>query len=576
MRRIARTVLCCTLSGIAYAQSTERASVSSAGVEGNGDSDWSLISEDGQCVFFRSRANLVAGGDGVRALFVHDRSTGQTTCVSVDSAGQPASHDSNQPWGISADGRYVLFNSISSALVGPLPSYSMFVHDRQTAQTSAVSVDSSGALANENSSRADISADGRYVAFESNGTNLVAGDTNASTDVFVHDRQTGQTTRVSVDSAGVQGNNDSEMPSISADGRFVAFASRAWNLVPGDTNGAYDVFRHDRQTGVTIRVSVDRSGFEGLDDSYFPKLSSTGDRVLFSSWAQLIPEDADFSRDLFVRDLSAGWIVQANVSSSGSDMGSDVSGGDLSADGRFVAMYTGAALAPGERDAGTDVFVHDLATGQTTRASVNSDDIAADRASWGSSISGDGRFVCFDSTSEHLVPNDLNLDWDVFVRDRGPERVTPFCFGDGSLAACPCGNSGAENHGCATAFFPGGAYLGGYGTSRVGADTLLLQAEQLTGNVTLFYQGDAQQPPTVLDDGLSCVSGAIVRLGTKANVGGVSSYPQAGDLAVSIKGVIPAAGGTRYYQGWYRHGNVNFCPPATTNRTNGLIVVWAP
>jgi hypothetical protein len=144
------------------------------------------------------------------------------------------------------------------------------------------------------------------------------------------------------------------------------------------------------------------------------------------------------------------------------------------------------------------------------------------------------------------------------------------------VSACPCGNSGSVHHGCATNFFAGGAYLGGYGTPRVGADTLLLQAEQVTGNVTLFYQGDAQQAPTPLDDGLSCTGGQIIRLGTKANVGGVTTFPQAGDLSISVKGLVPAGGGTRYYQGWYRNGNANFCTPATTNRTNGLIVLWAP
>jgi Tol biopolymer transport system component len=576
MRHTARFVLFCTLSCIGYAQSTERVSVSSAGVQGNDISDGWTLSADGQCVLFRSRASNFAGDDSVRDVFVHDRSTGQTTRVNVSSAGVPASDNAVMPFGLSADGRYALFMSISSVLVGPLPSYSMFVHDRQTGQTTAVSVDSTGALANADSSRGAISADGRYVAFESNATNLVAGDTNATSDVFVHDRQTGQTSRVSVDSAGVQANMNSEMPSISADGRYVAFSSRAWNLVPGDTNGAYDIFRHDRQTGATIRVSVDGSGFERPGDSYFPMLSGDGSRVAFISGAQLVPEDTDFMEDVYVRDLTAGWTVAANVTSSGTLNTADAKLGGISADGRFVSFATSTLIAPGDTNFSRDVFVHDLSTGQSTSVSVDSNGVQGDKSSYGGEISADGRFVAFYSIATNLVPGDTNATSDVFLRDRGAERITPFCAGDGIGSACPCGNSGSVHHGCATNFFAGGAYLGGYGTPRVGADTLLLQAEQVTGNVTLFYQGDAQQAPTPLDDGLSCTGGQIIRLGTKANVGGVTTFPQAGDLSISVKGLVPAGGGTRYYQGWYRNGNANFCTPATTNRTNGLIVLWAP
>ncbi len=188
--------------------------------------------------------------------------SGATTRVSVDSSGVQGNNGS-MTVSISADGRFVAFTSFASNLIsGDTNGYSdIFVHDRQTGATTRVSVDSTGAQGNNVSWYASISADGRFVAFTSYASNLVSGDTNDYSDVFVHDRQTGATTRVSIDSSGAQGNHaSSDVPSISADGRFVAFTSFASNLVSGDTNDSSDVFVHDRQTGATTRVSVDSSG----------------------------------------------------------------------------------------------------------------------------------------------------------------------------------------------------------------------------------------------------------------------------------------------------------------------------
>ena len=179
-----------------------------------------------------------------------------TTRVSVDSAGVEGNNGSWVP-SISGDGRFVAFESYASNLVPGDTNLTVdvFVHDRQTGQTTRVSVDSAGVEGNGWSWPSSISGDGRFVAFESGASNLVPGDTNLTGDVFVHDRQTGQTTRVSVDSAGVEGNSVSQTHSISGDGRFVAFESAAYNLVPGDTNGRYDVFVHDR-----LGISLTRTG----------------------------------------------------------------------------------------------------------------------------------------------------------------------------------------------------------------------------------------------------------------------------------------------------------------------------
>ena len=264
---------------------TTRLSVASDGSEGNGSSALPAISADGRYVAFESLArNLVSDDTNNFAdIFVHDRQTGETTRASVASDGAEANHASLAP-GISADGRYVAFWSSASNLVpdDTNDTADIFVRDRHTGETTRVSVSSDGTEANGFSAFIPtISADGRYVAFQSSATNLVSGDTNNFADIFVHDRQTGETTRASVAGDGTEGNNSSDYPSISADGRYVAFHSSASNLVPDDTNDTADIFVHDRQTGETTRVSVASDGTEVSRpyNSYSPQSVPTDDTL---------------------------------------------------------------------------------------------------------------------------------------------------------------------------------------------------------------------------------------------------------------------------------------------------------
>src|SRR5688572_4209052 len=180
--------------------------------------------------------------------------------------------------------------------------------------TERVSVGSGGSQGDGTSHASAISADGRYVAFASWASNLVAGDTNGSGDVFVRDRQTGTTERVSVASGGSEGDADSWEPAISADGRYVAFSSSASNLVPDDTNGTFDVFIRDRQTGTTERVSVASDGSEGNAGSWEPVIGADGPDVAFSSLADnLVPGDTNGVMDVFVRDRQAGTTERISV-----------------------------------------------------------------------------------------------------------------------------------------------------------------------------------------------------------------------------------------------------------------------
>ncbi len=294
------------------------------------------------------------------------------------------------------------------------------MRDRQTGAIEVVSVSSDGAHGNGRSYEPSISADGRYVAFESDATNLVPGDTNGSNDIFVHDRQTGVTERVSVSSDGAQGNQYSYYPFISADGRYVAFESRATNLVPGDTNISYDVFVHDRQTGVTERVSVSSGGTQGKNNSQHPAISADGRYVAFMSYASnLVPGDTNGTYDVFVRDQQTGVTERVSVSSDGTQGNSISYAPSISGDGRYVALSSYASnLVPGDTNGTSDIFVRHRQTGVTERVSVSSGGTQGNGDSRVPAISADGRYVAFESDASYLVPGDTNGAWGVFVRDR--------------------------------------------------------------------------------------------------------------------------------------------------------------
>lgn len=410
----------------AFAQTTERVSVDSSGGQGNSFSPHTSISADGRYVAFQSWATNLIPGDtnGMADIFVHDRQTDQTSRVSVGSTGVQGNWNCWET-AISAGGRYVAFGSQSTNLVpgDTNGGEDVFVHDRHTGQTSRVSVDSAGVQGDSSSHTPCISADGRYVAFYSYATNLVPSDTNGWVDVFVHDRQTGQTSRASVDSAGGQGNSDSftHYSSISADGRLVVFHSWATNLVPGDTNGKTDAFVHDRQTGLTSRVSVDSAGGQGNEHSAWPSISADGRTVAFHSWAaNLVPSDTNGDLDVFVHDRQTSQTARVSVDSAGGQGNNESFSPFISADSRYVTFHSRATnLVPGDTNGYLDVFVYDRQTGQTSRVSVDSAGSQGNNESGAPFISADGRYVAFTSEATNLVPGDTNSSKDVFVRDRG-------------------------------------------------------------------------------------------------------------------------------------------------------------
>ena len=288
----------------------------------------------------------------------------------------------------------------------------------QAGITKRVSVASDGTQGNNTSRMPSINADGRFVAFSSYAANLVSGDTNGYEDVFVHDRQTGQTERVSLSNESVQGDSSSYRPSISADGRFVAFESFASNLVSGDTYIGADIFIHDRQTGQTELVSISSAGLQGDGDSYEASISADGRLVAFESYGNLVSEDTDFW-NIFIRDRGTGQTELISKSSEGAPVNNGSDDPSISADGRCVAFASGASnMVSGDTNERGDIFVYDRQTGQMERVSVASDGAQSDDWSWKPSISADGRFVVFASHASNLVSGDTNYYEDVFVHDR--------------------------------------------------------------------------------------------------------------------------------------------------------------
>ena len=349
-----------------------------------------------------------------------------TTKVSVSSNGVPGNGASHTV-SFSADGRYVAFASHSDNLVpGDTASIEdVFVRDRQTGTTERVSVSSGETPGNGWSSFPSISADGRYVAFMSAASNLVSADDNFAADIFVRDRSSQTTERVSVSSDGVEAHRASLMPSISADGRYVAFSSAAANLVRADTNFVFDVFIRDRQSGTTERVSVDSTGAQGNGPSSFTStmaLSADGRYVVFqSSASNLVPVDTyGFSDDVFLRDRHTGTTEIVNIDANGAQGNAGGSAATLSANGRYVAFQTGSYLVAGDTNGDTDVYVRDRRSKTIERVSVNTAGEQGNNQTVGlPSISSDGRFVVFGSNAHNLFPTDTNGSvTDILLRDR--------------------------------------------------------------------------------------------------------------------------------------------------------------
>jgi Tol biopolymer transport system component len=431
-------------TGVALAESTERISVNSAGVEGNGFSAFPSLNGDGGIAAFWSQATTLVPGDtnAVPDIFVRDQDAGTTRRVSVSSAGVQGNDESFLP-SISNDGRFVAFGSRADNLVpGDTNATSdIFVHDRVTGVTERVSRSGAGVQTNGGSTTPSISANGRFVAFASDADNLVAGDTNGATDVFVVDRSLGSVRRVSVNAQGLQGNSDSNLPAISADGTAVAYRSEASNLVPVDRNATVDVFVHELAGGGISRVSIDSAGLEANAASSEPTISDGGRFVGFWSAADnLVTDDFNGANDIFVHDRMTGETERISLNDAGMAGDGDSSAPAITADGRLVAFRSNATnLVPNDLNGLRDVFLHDRARHTTVRVSVSSDGQEGNGVTFEPAISAEGRHVAYWSNATNLVPNDMNNAWDVFVFDRAAPMVIDFKPHDPDNRVAPLG-----------------------------------------------------------------------------------------------------------------------------------------
>lgn len=299
-----------------------------------------------------------------------------------------------------------------------LPLISEQASAAEAGPTQRVSVGSDGTEGNSNSGVADISADGRYVAFQSTASNLVPGDTNGVLDVFVRDREAGTSRRVSLSSNGMQGNGVSGAPSISADGRFVTFISAATNLVADDTNGSQDVFLHDRADGTTIRISVTSAGHQGGGHSFSPMISGDGRYIAYTTYSELEFGGAGSGLvGVYRYDRMDGSVEPVCIRMTDGRATRLCIAPAISDDGRYVAFESSVRLVSGDTNPWTDIYLRDFAAGTTTLLSMAPGGAQASSSSSAPSIAGDGSAVAFSSHAKNLVADDTNGTIDVFVRD---------------------------------------------------------------------------------------------------------------------------------------------------------------
>ena len=399
---------------------TIRISVSAAGVEGNSTSNTPSVSPDGRFVAFYSLAsNLVPGDTTSGDLFVWDRNTGQLTRVPGASYAR-----------FSADGRFMSFQTTAALAIDDTNGVSdVYVRDWLTGGTSRVSISATGAEGNARSWWSTISADGRYVSFVSEATNLVTKPLNhAVWQVYVHDRDSGDTKLISRTTAGSNGyyedgNRDSYNGTISGDGRFVSFTSEADNF-PGCYclySDETHVYVHDRVTEETTLVShaYHSPGARGNNGAMNGGISSTGRYIAFASASSdLILGDTNGFGDIFIYDRLTQEATRVSLGIGGAQPNNSSFALAISADGQQVLFNSYATnLVSGDTNSQIDLFVAGM-DGQVTRVSVGIDGSGPNNSTSTGHMSTDARYVAFYTRADNVVYCDRNSNDDVFVHDR--------------------------------------------------------------------------------------------------------------------------------------------------------------
>lgn len=411
-----------SLSQPATSSVIKRASVASDGTQANGSSEKASLNHDGRYLVFQSSgSNFIAGDNATTSdIFRKDVATGALVAASLNADGVRGDYYSFDPH-ISSDGQFVSFHSPASNFASP-DIYG--VHDAYrknvaTGEIIRVSQSADGVEANDYSAFATMSADGRFVAFMTYSTNISPGDTSSTSDIYLKDCTTGSLIRVSVTAAGIPGNGAHANPVISADGRYVVFESLSTNFVAGDTNAKRDLFRKDLVTGALVRVSTKADGQEANGDCYDASLSADGRYLLFTSKADnLVPNDLNGSEDIFRKDLETGEIMRVSTSASGFQGNNNSTEASISADGRYALFNSLASnLVPNDTNGSSDVFRKDLMTGEILRVSLNQIGTEIAGASTQGVLSADGLRAAFTTTASTVVTGDTNGVADIFWVD---------------------------------------------------------------------------------------------------------------------------------------------------------------
>lgn len=398
--------------------------------------------------------------------------------VSVSTGGEQGNGFSGAP-ALSATGRITGFTSYADDLVSgdDNTASDVFVHNRKTSKTNLISRSTSGTHGNDQSAHAAISASGRYVAFSSLSDNLVRNDDNERSDVFLRDRKKRTTVRISVSSSGAQSDRHSFYPSVSADGRFIAFYSEATNFDPNDENGFGDVYLRDREAKTTTRISVTTNGDEAVGGrNTYPRISADGRFVTFVSFASnLSPLDTNALRDVYLRDLVAETTTRVSATGIDSDAAGESTYPSISADGRYVAYHSTAPdLVADDTNGAADVFLWDRVTDITTRESVSSSEGQGSQASSFAWLSGDGRILMFESRAPDLVDPDDNAASDVFLRDLNEGTTTLISSSPDGSAGEGASKSGVISRDASRIAFTSGAIDLVPGDSNEADDVFLL------------------------------------------------------------------------------------------------------
>ena len=422
----------------------------------NGDSNQPALDKTGKFIAFASDAlNLSPTALGLSDVYLKNTQTGDLTQLSVSSTGENGNSNSTNP-SISGDGRYVVFQSVANNFTGydasgnPIDNNSesdIFIKDTQDNSLKLVT----GKIGDGESINPKISADGRYVAFQSLASNFVTDDNNGAYDIYLEDLQKNTVTLISADTKSVQGNNASVTPSISANGSSVAFASDADNLI-NDNNGNHDVFVKNITTGAIQLISTNTKGLSANGVSDSPSISADGNKVAFRS----------FAMDLVVNTIKDS---DANLE------------------------FRGEA----------NIFVKDLAKNTTQQITLATDGTLANGESWNPVISPDGNYVAFLSNARNLVADDTNNVADIFIKNlltgslirasdtsTGADNATSIAFSGDSLTFAFSKLDDKET----TNVYSIKTNPNIFHTGTVIVDGTLVQSQNLTANTSTLKDGD--------------------------------------------------------------------------------------